>query len=59
MTVPEWNGVSHVRVDSGARPTPRLWFQPPLGLELVRVFTPDGLIATNRRFGNQDNLNET
>ena len=37
--------VSHIREDSDVRSFPRLSLQPPLRLELMRVFTPEGLIA--------------
>ena len=51
------NSVSHARINSDVRSFPRLITQPPPRLELVRVFTPDGLITIKdrtRSFGDQD-----
>lgn len=49
--------VLHIRIDSGIWPFPRLRLQPPLRLELVRVFTPERLITTESQtdgFSDQD-----
>jgi len=49
--------VLHIREDSDGRSFPRLSLQPPLRLELMRVFTPEGLIAIKTQtngFSNRD-----
>ena len=40
----EASDISHICEDPDVRSLPRLSLQPPLGLELVCVFTPEGLI---------------